>query len=498
MRIWEPPERSYLPAGVPVQVAARLTALRRRYFAALFLEGFLSSAVWFLLAAGFLVLVIRTAVPGLVTTTYWAWLALPLSLAVAWVTALARRPSARTILTLSDLLGNGGGLLLAVIDTKDETWAPAVPSDMHAFPLPRIRVPKSAVPAVAAFLFLSVSYLVPQREPPAPGSRFLAHEIAVSLENQLDLVEDAALGEEEREELREALTKLREEMEKRVDAASLESASEVATRMAEGLLEKEHALRQAERDLNSIRKALEATGPSADPAKKTEAGSERDKPGGQTPNLAEKLKAAAEHLNRKGVSLELGRESRELLEQLINGAADRALTSDELRQLAESLASACKNLRGELSQCTARLCELVEGGTCLGYGEKAAMLLEEAKKGGGGTAELGRKGTGKRPGNLPGKGAVTRGPADAPMFWGKEVRADGFKPAIAPPTAIFQTDKDVTFETFAEPEVGPETGEGSGGVRAQGPATGVPYEEQKLPPRRRKAVKKFFSQGAAP
>lgn len=449
---------------LPGEVAERVAGLGRTIVRAAFLERLFSAAVWVSFAAGIFVLAVRTALYDLAPYAVWAWLALPASAALACALARLRAPSAETLLVLSERLGRGGGLLLAVAETADPLWAKRLPESLSRFPYPRIRGTRAAAAPIGALLFLGAAFLVPQRRPEPAKGRAFAEILTARIEEQISLAEPAALRPEETEELRSALDRLREEMAKKVDAATLEAANELAARLAERVLEAERALARIEEEASAGAGEGGSRGPGLAPEK-----------------LGELARSAA------GRGLVLDAASKELLDRALAPEEAHRLSEEEARRLARNLAKASQAKRRDLSACKRSLASRCRGGACLGFGEKAASLLAERGEGSAASRD-GEKGG-------PGRGGVTRGFADAPLAWGKEAEPGKFREAHVPANFIFETDTDLAFESLSAPEVEPEEG-GASAARERGPASGAPREAQRIGPRRLEAVRRYFGGGA--
>ena len=475
----DPPRRT--DEVLPPAVSERITALRRILFRAAFLERLTATAVWVFFAAGLVVLGVRMAVPSLASLLPWLLLSAPLTALTAALLARSQRPSSDVLITLSDILGSGGGLLMAVAEHQDRAWAHRLPATLSTFPLPKVRPTRNSLTALFALLFFGAGFLVPQRQAKALPQTAVAEAVTTALTEQLALVEEVALTTEEEEELREAIEKLREELVRKVDPASLEAAGEIARRLAEKVLDMERAVERSARELEALARKL---APRAQDAGKA----------GELTNAdSEKLKNLAQGLCKAGVDLKLDAESQELLNQLLNREGGKKLSREEAQRLAEALRQSCEKCAGRLAAQKTQLGKLAKDGMflCCAGGLAAGLVGD---KPGAGWGDKDGQGT-KEGGDQPGRGGITEGPADAPFFWGKEVWADTFKETVAPADFIFETDTDLTFETFTEPELNPERSPAAS-PRERAAAAGVPHEETRLPPRHRKVVKKYFSQGA--
>ncbi len=475
-------------SALPRRISERISRLRTAIARAAFVEAFFGAAMWLFFAAGIFVLATRTALAALAPWVFWTWLALPASAGAAYVLSRFRLPSAETILILSDRLGGAGGLLLAVAETGDREWAKRLPESLSEFPYPRIRASRGALPALAAILFYGAAFLVPERPPEPVRGRAFAALVTSALEEQIALAETAALSPEEKEELRSALERLREEMAKGVDPASLEAASELSARVAERVLDRERALERAEEELAALSSGSPRAGaPGRSPGEGANVG---PKEGQETAEQAlERLKSAACALGGQGLKLDPS--SQELLDRLLE--AGGSLSPEEASKLARSLREACRAMRRELGSCKSAMASRCRGGSCFGLGEKAGALLSGAERTSGAQAE-GESRAETQEGS-PGRGGITRGPAAAPLTFGKEAQPGKFRETPAPSNFIFETDKDLVFETVEAPEASPQE-TGAAATRDVGPARGSPYEAPRIGPRKLQAVRRYFGGSA--
>lgn len=356
---------------IPAPVRKQIHRLKRTLFWGIFLAQGISCLIWLALIAGCGVTAIRSALPGFADQVHWAWLALPVSLLAALLMALAKQPSPARLLVLSDKLGNGGGLLLAIQETGDRTWASKLPDEMHRFPMPRIRPTKSMIPALAALLFLGGSFLLPQKKAEAgTSSQFLAREINQALSDQFTAAK-TGMAEQDQQELDKAIEMLREETEKKVDAASLEAADQLSRRLAENLIKREAQVNKALNTFNRTASQLKnmekpnnpSTGATAEAAEASE-------------QAMQSLASMAQALDNQGIKLKLTPEAQNLLAKLCRGAKGK-LNMQQNRELAEQLAKACKDMKLSLKTAQARVARLCQSTSQLGYGDKAYKLLKE-------------------------------------------------------------------------------------------------------------------------
>ncbi|MGQ9588831.1 MAG: hypothetical protein ACUVYA_00900 [Planctomycetota bacterium] len=474
---------------LPRRISERVAGLRAAIAKAAFVECFLGLSMWLFFAAGIFTLIARTALPALAPWVFWTWLALPAGAVAALVLSLFRMPSAETILVLSDRLGGAGGLLVAVAETGDPEWARRLPESLSEFPYPRIRANRGAVPALVAILLFVATLFLPQRPPePVRGHAFAA-VVAGALEEEIALAEAVALSPEEKEEIRSALERLREEMSKGVDAASLEAASELSAHVAERVLDRERALKRTEEELGALSFASPRAGQSGkSPGEGAESGP-REAERAARQALA-KLESAARTLGGRG--LELDPSSQELLDRLLRGGG--SLSSEEASKLARSLREACRAMRRELGSCKSTMASRCRGRACFGLGEKAGALLGGTETALG-TRDGSESGAEAHEEGSPGDGGVTRGPAVAPLTWGKESQPGKFRATQAPSRFVFETGKDLFFETLEAPKASPQES-GAAAVRDFGAARGSPYEAARMGPRKLKAVRRYFGGSA--
>ena len=437
---------------LPPDFGARLARLARRLAAGVFLDLWLPWAAAVLMAAGVVALVCRIFFPAAAGTVRWLWIAPALAIVPAAIVCWRRRFSHADVVAIADWLAGGQGILMAISETADTRWlaSPAV-ARASAFPLPGLRPWRKLMFLVAAGAFLAVAMAVPQRTPPA-STAAVAAEIAGSLEaTVIALKEQQMITPEEEKALEEAVERIRRGAEQRVDASTWEAADALREKLAADVAEKQNALEWAEASLARYAAAAAAAG-----------GSSESK--AQAAELTKALEALAKSGLLAGAP--------ENLQSLMRGGklpADAA----SLRHLQASMAKYLEGMKGRA------------GGLGKLGREFGRFNPDEFPLGEGPAAD----GDG-----LPGRGAATRGRADAPLTWGKETSPfDRFKATALPPGAARSPDD---WAPVTELPGTPQTDavlSASVSTRQYAAGAGQTAWRRGLAPRHQSAVKKYFA-----
>jgi hypothetical protein len=436
---------------VPVSARPALRRLSRRLAVGQILDVWPSWAAAGLLAAGIVALTCRLLFPRAAAVLPWLWLVPLLALVPALTLCVVRRYRLDEVIVLADWLGGGEGALLTAFETGDPSWSKsALVERASTFALPRIRPWRKLAVVPPAAAFLAAAMLLPQRTP-GPANTVLADEIAEELTatmtalKQQDLITPA-----EEQQLEMEIARIRRGAEERVDASSWEAADALRERMAASLADKQDAMKWADDALGRYA-AGQANG-SADANAEAHAA---------------ELAAALERLAKSGL--------------LAGAPADvqRMLAAGKLagdpRALKELAASLSKHLAGA----KLRFGEVGKLGKEFGRFDPAEFPLGQ-----GADAD----------GADPGRGAISRGRADAPLTWGKEsLPIDRFKASPLPPGAARSADD---WAPIAELPGTPQESPGSnapGAARAYAASAGQSAWRRTLAPRHQSAVKKYFA-----
>jgi hypothetical protein len=437
---------------LPVPIRRRLTRLARRLALGLFLEVWPRWAAAGLLVAGLAVLACRILVPRASPFLTWLWLVPVAALIPAAIVCRLRAFRPEDVVAVADSLAGGRGMLLAVSETRDTAWgASSAFERAAAFSLPRLRLWRALGPAAAAAVFLAAALAVPQRTARASHTA-LAGDIARDLAATVDtLKQQQMITPEEEQALDQAIERIRQGAEQRVDAAAWEGADALRESMAAELQAKQGAAKWAEESLARFDAAASAAGGTL--------------PDGAAE--AAELSKALEQLAKSG---------------LLAGAPEQLkgmLASGKLPADAESLRKLSAALGKYLKETNGRFGELPALGREFGRFDPREFPL-----GGPGTDGDGE----------PGRGGVTRGRADAELTWGQETAPfDRFKATPLPPGAARSPDDWAPMvELPGAPQAAPELS-ASAGARQYGDAIGQGAWRRALAPRHQSAVKKYFA-----
>src|SRR5262245_16302673 len=183
--------------SVPVPLRPQLRRLARRLTIGLFLDVWPIWAIVSVLVAGLVALACRLFVPAAAPYLSWLWLA-PLVAAVpVLILCGARKYRPDEVVAIADWLNGGHGLMLTLMEHKDEAWAGRL-DGVSTFVLPRLRPFRRLAWLPAALAFLIAALSLPQRVPSA-STTVLAEEIAGDLETTVDALKQQQLVTPEEE-----------------------------------------------------------------------------------------------------------------------------------------------------------------------------------------------------------------------------------------------------------------------------------------------------------
>jgi len=469
---------------LPAEAIFRVVRVRRRCNLALFVRLFLTTATFYLVAAGALVLASRLFLPSLRPYLIFLVPGALLPLGAAWLAFRRQRFTDRDAEPIADRLAGAGGLLLSLSGVDDEGWETRLSSALASgrTRLPQLRLSAGLrVLPYAAFLLLAL--LVPQK--PLPGAvqpmpvleyaelkaiesdiEFLAEEELLPPEEAKDLQEEVERmidsARESHEARWEAIDAFREKLDSQVDAAA--DAFEAAE-MAAASGEPEQLL-QALQEL--ARKGLTANLP---------------------PELADRLGADGSQLSAQG--------------DLAGDAKLREALRKYLSSLARSKLSALKR-SGVLPE------GKCEGGASLDDYEMTELDdlsvgdgQGDGKDGKGPNLPDGCDPNGGEDGDGdPGRGGINRGRGDAPMVWGDESdeQKAKFRPKELPPVSLSPDDEMpvVGIDLIAPADVPSPASSGGSRVRDFGKGPGSESWRRRVSPRHRGSVRRYFSSDGPP
>jgi hypothetical protein len=422
-----------------------LRPLARRLAAGLALDIWPGWAIGSLLIAGVIALACRLFFPAASPYLHLLWLAPIAATVPALLLCWRRRYREHDLVAIADWLGGGRGLLLALHERGDASWAasPIAAASLNA-PLPRIR-PHRLAAVIPAAAFLAAALWVPQRIP-VQASELLANDITADLEATVaELKAEELITEAEEEKLEEEIEAIRRAAEQRVDAGAWEAADALRERMAAAAAEKQDAAAWAEDALARYASAVTSAG------------------AGQTSatSAAAELGDALQKLAAAGLLDDASEE----LKALLRGGklpADQA----SLERLQQSLGM-CLGTKGGRGRGGAR---------AFGRFDPAEFPLDRSESEG-----------------APGSGGVTRGRADAELTRGPETRPyDRFKAQPLPPGAARSPDDWAPVASLpGTPQADPSLSSRSR-ARQYDATAGQSAWRRTLAPRHQSAVKKYF------
>lgn len=437
--------------SVPVPLRRRLRRLARRLTIGLFLDVWPPWATVSLLAAGLVALACRLFVPAAAPYLSWLWLA-PLAAAVPVVIlCVTRKYRPHEVVAIADWLNGGHGLMLTLMERKDEAWAGRL-DEASTFEVPRLRPFRRLAWLPAALAFLTMALSLPQRIPSA-STTVLAEEIAGDLETTVEALKQQQLvTPEEEKTLEQEIERIRRAAEERVDASAWEATDALREKVAAAVAGKQDAVKWAEESLARYAAAAQAA------------------PGGEVKPGAEtaELSSALENLAKSGLLANAPPDLQRLLQ-----AGKLPADPNAMRELAAAVSKYLAETKG-------RIGDLARIGKEFGRFDPSEFPIEF---------------NGRRPDGdgKPGSGGVNRGRGDAPLTWGKEsLPLDRFKAQALPPGAARSPDD---WAPLAEmPGTPQESAESSArsAARQYAATSGQAAWRRTLAPRHQSAVKKYF------
>jgi hypothetical protein len=437
---------------VPASLTPIVRRFSRRLRIGLFLEAWPQWAAGALLAAGCAALVCRLFFPAAGPYLYWLLAAPALAILPAAVISIRRAYRPEQVLAIVDAMTGGDGAVLTLAERHDEAWS-QVPQIGRAarVSLPRFTPWRRLAVVVPALAFLVIALLLPQRTP-ASGAAPLADDVVAGLAATLaELQTHDLVTPEEEKQLEQEIERVRTAARERMDASAWEAADAVREKMAANAAAKQDAAKWAQEALAQYSAAGGAEGNTDSASAKAE------------------LSRALEALARSGA--------------LAGAPADmqKMLASGKLPADAASLAKLAASLAQYLGDVQGRLGEL------RGFGGRGSRFDPSEFAAAG-------EGEGNAAGNIPGRGGVTRGRADAELTYGREsLPAERFKAQALPPGYVRSPDDWAPVVNMpGAPIVSPEAG-GRAAARAYAEDAGQAAFRRTLAPRHQSAVKKYFN-----
>ncbi len=458
------------------------------------------TAAW-CFAWGVAVLALRALLGAAAGPLLWGLAGLAPGAAGACILAWRRLPSPAAVRALLDDVSRGGGLVMALAEVPLGAWETHVP----AVAPPRLvwRKRPLLLLVAGAVTFLALGFAVPQRMVEIQRSHPLevTDEVA-DLQAKIEVLEEEqVLAEEEAESLRQALRQAADEATGDDPAKTWEALDHLddtvhtaADDAAEDAAARNETLSKAE----SLARAL---------------GRDADRLDGEsfeaaTKKLSDLLQQIAEG-DRDGKS----RHGREVGE---NGqATDAGDTTAAEKALREHLdaceagrltAGMCRAMAGDLARSRnairARLARLEEAG--LIDPDALRRLVQGDLKPGDLAAFLeGLEGEGLTPETMieqwlaggPGRGGISRGPGEAPMFEGRQTSEEGveFKEESLPPPTVADLKQSRRLGvSLGAPAVEESEPAASGGGLDAARSGGGSAHTHRVLPKHRRAVQRYF------
>ncbi len=473
------PQRSLFPATYEQE----LTSFRRQLARVLFLKyALLFFTIW---AFGYGILVLAIRVASQLPRTWLAWglLGVLPVLALAIMATRKHIPPVEKLRAVLDRESACGGLLMASHETKLEGWDGYVPH----LTLPRVTWEGQRVLSLFGIgvVFLAASFLVPISSTVMGMNQTLDVGKEVSqLNEQLEtLKEEKLIDEPKADALEEQLSKIQQEAKGDDPVKTLEAIDHLDQNL------KKTAQEAAEKDVQATER-LSQQEALAETLSKEGAQMDDQLMAEATEELAEMAKESLGENAPESQALK-----KQLSQDLKKALDSGKLTPEELKELAkalknskQSLADQLKKLKesGLIDQKTLQQCE--KAGQCNSQGLKD--FLE--KNNGNGQGEGSGKSV-KESMKEWGRGGTSRGEGDAPMSWTEGTTEEGakFKEQTLPSNSLNPEDSQMTGLSVSEPKVenaGPQTG----GALAGSTTGNASANTQKILPRHKGAVKRYF------
>ncbi|MBI4747379.1 MAG: hypothetical protein HY774_02780 [Acidobacteria bacterium] len=474
------PKRSLFPSVYEHE----LTSFGHQLARVLFLKYALLFLTIWTFGYGILVLAIRVAASHLPRTWLaWGLLGVIPVLIAAVVAARKQIPPIEKLRAVLDRESACGGLLMASHETKLEGWDGYVPR----LTLPQVAWEGQRVLSMCGIglVFLAASFLVPISSTVLGMNQSLDVGKEVSqLNEQIEtLKEEKLIDEPKAEALEEQLSKIQQEAKGDDPAKTLEAIDHLDENL------KKTAQEAAEKDVQATERLSQQEALAETLSKE---GSQMD-----DQLLAEATEELAEMAKESlGENAPESQALNQQLSQNLKKALDSGkLTPEELKELAkalknskQSLADQLKKLKesGLIDQKTLSQCE--KAGQCNSQGLKDFLEKNKGEGKGNGSGKSVKESMKEW-----GRGGTSRGRGDAPMSWTEGTNEDGakFKEQTLPSNSLNPEDSQMIGLSVSEPKIenaGPQTG----GALAGSNAGNASANTQKILPRHKGAVKRYF------
>jgi len=429
---------------------------------------------------GLAILILRVVFLVSRADLFWSFLIFVPVFFFSILAALVRIPSVRSLKSLLDSQNKCGGLLVASDEVDLGIWQ----NKLSRIACPKVRWKNRKVSGLltVSAIFVIAGFLVPQKyvQIVLAGPLKIDKDVEKLAEQIETLKEENIIPEKTADEFEQAL----EEVKKTASGSDPVKTWESLDHIQQNLKKQAQdaagfALSQTENltKAEALSQALAETGAELDSKISADAAAE----------LSAMVKSLADE-NEK---------LRESLDPNIFKAFEQGqLNSEQLSQLMEALKSNKLNLSGSLSKlCKAGLIDVNSLKMCEALGQCDANGLGKCLCKDANSLSIGQMLSMCCGGNIPGRGGVDRGRADAPMTWteGSDEENAKFKEKILPPSSLSALKESITVGvSISEPVVedgSQSTATGNLGSAAPGGGQAV---TRKILPRHKGAVKRYF------
>ena len=375
---------------------------------------------------------------------------------------------------------------MAAGDRDIGAWSAHLPT--VSMPAVRLHWGRLRVLLPAAVLFLTASFLIPDRYLPSRGDPRLevGGPIADLAEKVQVLKQERLIPVEKVQALEKDLAQIRQEASGKEPAKTMEaidhleqSFNKSASEAAESAIQRAQKASQAQ----GLAQALEKVQGQLDPK--------------QLGDAMKDLAQLAEHAADESKLLDEG-----LAPSLLDKCRQGNLTPEQLKELAEALSKCkqCERMRLE-KLVKARLIDIADleriDGICEDPDGDLIAALGDCEDGAEIAALLdGLDGSDGPDGDgLPGWGGRSRGRGDAKITWsqGTEKGNAKFKEKVLPPAAVASLKQSrLAGVSLSDPTATKSSGGSSGGALASAPAGGGTARTQLILPEHEKTVRRYF------
>jgi len=438
-----------------------MTSFERHIIAVLVMRQLLIWIALWSVVYGVAMLIARLAFDATRTDALLALATLPIALIAASIHAWRLRPAKKHVAALVDAHARGGGLVMASTEIPIGDWS----AEVRETPRVRWDGRREIALAILASGFAIAVILVPARTAEARRPLAIARDVE-RLQNRVDVLRDEkVIADAEAEVMTKTLDALKKDASGD-DAAkaweSLDTIDEATMRAAREAAESAVAKSQQLTQTEAMASAL------ADNAAK---------------DATEGIRELADAAKQSETVAQLDAKTQAAL-------AKMSLTKEQLEQIAQAARAGKEQLRQTLNKLRDQ--GLIDPKT-LSQFEDAAKFADRQ-----GLAQFLKKNSDIKLSNgvgqfCLGKPGVSRGPGDAPMFFGEKSPEDGkFDAQALPPAAAAALEQSqVAGVSAAAPEAG-ESQRSAGGALTSATTNGGSAFTAEVLPRHRGTVQRFF------